>query len=98
MTRQVCPADVQPDQNETMDRIATGLITLVPFLGLIAIGWQSAKSGIPWYDPAAFVALYFLTALGVTVGFHRYFTHRSFSTTRPIRALLAILRSAAIEG
>jgi stearoyl-CoA desaturase (delta-9 desaturase) len=98
MPRQVGPADVQPVKNETMDRIATGLITLIPFLGLVAIGWQSAKGGIPWYDPAAFLVLYVLTGLGVTVGFHRYFTHRSFATNRPVRALLAIFGSAAIEG
>ena len=36
--------------------------------------------------------------LGVTVGFHRYLTHRSFETSRTMRALLAILGSAAIEG
>jgi stearoyl-CoA desaturase (Delta-9 desaturase) len=98
MPRQVGPADVQPVKNETMDRIATGLVTLIPFLGLVAIGWQSAKNGIPWYDPAAFLVLYVLTGFGVTVGFHRYFTHRSFATNRPIRALLAIFGSAAIEG
>jgi stearoyl-CoA desaturase (Delta-9 desaturase) len=98
MPRQVGPADVQPVKNETMDRVATGLITLIPFLGLVAIGWQSAKGGIPWYDPAAFLVLYVLTGLGVTVGFHRYFTHRSFATNRPVRALLAIFGSAAIEG
>jgi stearoyl-CoA desaturase (delta-9 desaturase) len=98
MQRQVGPADVQPVKNETLDRIATGLVTLIPFLGLVAIGWQSARGGIPWYDPAAFLVLYVLTGFGVTVGFHRYFTHRSFSTNRPLRALLAIFGSAAIEG
>jgi stearoyl-CoA desaturase (Delta-9 desaturase) len=98
MMREVGPADVQPVQNETIDRFVTGLITFIPFVGLGLIGWQSAKSGIHWYDVAAFVVLYGLTGLGVTVGFHRYFTHRSFSTNRPIRAVLGILGSAAIEG
>jgi stearoyl-CoA desaturase (Delta-9 desaturase) len=98
MTREVGPADVQPVQNETMDRIATGLVTFIPFVGLGLIAWQSAKSGIHWYDVAAFVVLYALTGLGVTVGFHRYFTHRSFSTNSPVRAVLGILGSAAIEG
>jgi stearoyl-CoA desaturase (delta-9 desaturase) len=36
--------------------------------------------------------------LGVTVGFHRHFTHRSFKTKQPVRATLAVLGSAAIEG
>jgi stearoyl-CoA desaturase (delta-9 desaturase) len=45
-----------------------------------------------------FVVLYVATALGVTVGFHRHFTHRSFKTTRPVRVVLAVLGSAAVEG
>ena len=98
MTRQVGPSDVQPVQNETLDRIATGVVTVVPVLGVAFVAWQSAKGGLHSYDLAAFAALYLLTGFGVTVGFHRYFTHRSFSTTRPIRALLGILGSAAIEG
>jgi stearoyl-CoA desaturase (Delta-9 desaturase) len=99
MTRELTAGDVQPVANETRDRIATGIVTGVPFLGLGVIAWQSIRGGgVYWWDIAAFVGLYALTALGVTVGFHRYFTHRSFSTTRPIRALLAILGSVAIEG
>ena len=41
---------------------------------------------------------YALTGLGITVGFHRLFTHRSFKTTRAVRALLAVLGSMAVEG
>src|ERR671936_2815233 len=98
MTRQVGPADVQPVRNETMDRIVTGLVTIVPVLGVGAVAWQSAVHALHWYDFAAFLVLYAVTGLGVTVGFHRYFTHRSFSTIRSIRAVLAIAGSAAIEG
>jgi stearoyl-CoA desaturase (delta-9 desaturase) len=42
--------------------------------------------------------MYVLTGLGVTVGFHRYLTHRSFATSRPVRATLGVLGSASIEG
>jgi stearoyl-CoA desaturase (delta-9 desaturase) len=45
-----------------------------------------------------FVIMYMLTGLGVTVGFHRYLTHRSFKTGKTVRATLGILGSAAIEG
>jgi stearoyl-CoA desaturase (delta-9 desaturase) len=41
---------------------------------------------------------YSLTGLGITVGFHRLLTHRSFKTSAPMRALFAVLGSAAIEG
>jgi stearoyl-CoA desaturase (delta-9 desaturase) len=42
--------------------------------------------------------MYVVTGLGITVGFHRLFTHRSFKTTNAVRAVLAVLGSAAIEG
>jgi stearoyl-CoA desaturase (Delta-9 desaturase) len=42
--------------------------------------------------------MYTLTGLGITVGFHRLFTHRSFKTGKAVRAILAALGSAAIEG
>jgi stearoyl-CoA desaturase (delta-9 desaturase) len=41
---------------------------------------------------------YLLTGLGVTVGFHRLFTHRSFQTSRPVRYVFAILGQMAVEG
>ncbi len=41
---------------------------------------------------------YSFTGLGITVGYHRLFTHRSFKTTRSVRALLAVLGSMAVEG
>ena len=37
--------------------------------------------------------MYTLTGLGITVGYHRLFTHRSFKTTRTVRVLLAVLGS-----
>jgi stearoyl-CoA desaturase (Delta-9 desaturase) len=39
-----------------------------------------------------------LTALGITVGYHRLFTHRSFETNRTVQFVLAILGSMAVEG
>ncbi len=36
--------------------------------------------------------------LGITVGYHRLFTHRSFKTTRTLRALFAVLGAMAVEG
>jgi stearoyl-CoA desaturase (Delta-9 desaturase) len=76
----------------------TGLVTLLPFLGILVAGWQSWNHLLHWHDLVVFGVLYVLTGLGVTVGFHRLLTHRSFSTTRGVRAVLAVLGSAAIEG
>ena len=90
--------DIEPVKNETADRIATGTITVLPFIALGIVGWQLWNDLLHWSDVAVFVIMYVLTAGGVTVGFHRYLTHRSFKTSKPVRAILAVLGTMAIEG
>ena len=90
--------DIEPCANETADRVATGLVTVVPFLALGVVVWQAWENLLHWHDFVVFGVVYVLTGLGITVGFHRYFTHRAFKTGRVIRGTLAILGTAAIEG
>jgi stearoyl-CoA desaturase (delta-9 desaturase) len=92
------PEDVEPVLNETRDRIITGAVTGVPFVALGVVCWQVWADLLGWSDVAVFLIMYVLTGLGVTVGFHRHLTHRSFATSRPVRAVLTVLGSAAIEG
>jgi stearoyl-CoA desaturase (Delta-9 desaturase) len=91
-------ADVQPVLNETRDRIITGIVTVTPFLALGIACWQTWSDLLHWRDVLVFGLMYIATGLGVTVGFHRLFTHRSFATSRPVRAVFGVLGSAAIEG
>src|ERR687892_1809002 len=91
-------SDVAPVAHETRDRVITATVTIVPFLGLGFACWQAWQGILHASDLSFFGILYLPTAIGITVGFHRLFTHRSFKTTRPMRALFAILGSAAIEG
>jgi stearoyl-CoA desaturase (delta-9 desaturase) len=90
--------DIEPVAHETLNRIITGTVTAVPFIALGLVGWQVWAEFLHWSDLAVFAILYLATALGVTVGFHRLFTHRSFATTRVMRGVFAALGSAAIEG
>jgi stearoyl-CoA desaturase (delta-9 desaturase) len=92
------PEDVEPCENETLDRILTGTVTIVPFLALGVVAWQVWARLLGWSDLVVFAAMYVSTGLGVTVGYHRLFTHRSFRTTPTVRAVLAVLGSAALEG
>jgi stearoyl-CoA desaturase (delta-9 desaturase) len=89
---------VQPVANETLDRIITGLVTGVPFVLLGLAGWQVWNEALNWHDLTVFAIVYVVTGLGVTVGFHRLLTHRSFKTSRALKGILAALGSAAIEG
>jgi stearoyl-CoA desaturase (Delta-9 desaturase) len=90
--------DVQPVANENLDRFLTGTVTVLPILALGVVGWQVWSELLGWHDLLVFAIMYVLTGLGVTVGFHRLFTHRSFKTTKGVRAVLAALGSMAIEG
>jgi stearoyl-CoA desaturase (Delta-9 desaturase) len=80
------------------DRTVTGLVTIVPFVLVGVAAWHAWNEFLGWHDLVVFAVTYVLTGLGVTVGFHRHLTHRSFETTKGVRAVLAALGSAAIEG
>jgi stearoyl-CoA desaturase (Delta-9 desaturase) len=90
--------DVEPVANERLDRFITALVTALPILALGFVAWQLWEKALHWSDLMIFVTFYLLCGLGVTVGFHRLFTHRSFSTTPWLRFTFAVLGSAAIEG
>ena len=71
---------------------------VTPFLGLIVAGtllWDGFLSG---RDVAIFALMYALTAVGVTVGFHRLLTHRAFRTRAWLRYTLAVLGSMSLQG
>jgi stearoyl-CoA desaturase (delta-9 desaturase) len=82
--------------------ISIKLLNLVavasPFVGFIGAvlllwGW-----GINWMYLAIFLGMLFPTALSITIGYHRLFTHRSFETIAPIKFILGVLGSMALEG
>jgi len=90
--------DVEPVANEKLDRTITAIVTAAPIAGLGFVAWRLWERALHWGDLIVFGLLYLLFGLGVTVGFHRLFTHRSFKTTRSVRFIFAVLGSAAIEG
>ena len=80
------------------EQVALALFILVPFAALIAAVPVAWGGWLGWTDVAIAVPMYFLTCGGVTVGFHRGFTHRSFKPNRPVKIALAVLGSMAIQG
>jgi stearoyl-CoA desaturase (delta-9 desaturase) len=90
--------EVQPVEHEALDRTITGLVTALPVLALVLVVWQAWNGLLQPSDLIVFVIVYLLTGLGVTVGFHRLLTHRSFKTGPVVRGILTTLGSAAIEG
>jgi stearoyl-CoA desaturase (delta-9 desaturase) len=89
---------IPPVEHETTDRIITGLLTFVPFALLFVAAWQTWNQALRPSDLIVFGIVYFLTGFGITIGFHRLLTHRSFKTYPWLRGVFAALGSAAIEG
>ncbi len=88
----------QPRRISLRLRVINFLAVTVPFVGLvtaIVLLWGVAFN---WVYLAILGLMYFVTAVGVTVGYHRFFTHRSFKTNRLMTAILAALGSMAVEG
>jgi stearoyl-CoA desaturase (delta-9 desaturase) len=81
-----------------VQRRVTLLFTLIPFVAVGLAMWQLWGFGIGALDLTLFLAFYAFTGLGITVGFHRLFTHRSFKAVRPLRVMLAVAGSMAVEG
>ena len=71
------------------------IIPFAAFVFAIVLLWNKAVDGT---DLAIMLTMYVLTALGVTVGYHRLFTHRSFQAKRPLQYVVAILGSMAAQG
>ncbi len=87
-----------PAAGSIVDRVANFAVTFVP-LALIAVAvWQSWGGLLVWEDLLIFFATLIPFGFGITVGFHRLFTHRAFKTTKTMRFVWAVLGSMALEG
>jgi stearoyl-CoA desaturase (delta-9 desaturase) len=71
---------------------------VIPFLALLAAVPVAWGGWLSWSDVAISLVCYGVSGLGVTVGFHRYFTHGSFKAKRWLRVTLAVAGSMAVEG
>ena len=75
--------------------LAAVALPFAAFLAAIVLLWNSAVSAT---DLAILAVMYVLTALGVTVGFHRLLTHRAFQVPKPLEYTFAVLVSMAVQG
>ncbi|UTI63775.1 acyl-CoA desaturase [Paraconexibacter antarcticus] len=92
------PPPSVPVANELSERVVRVLVLGLPPLALGVAGFLAWGGALHWQDLVVLAITYVLTGLGITVGFHRLFTHRSFKTPRALRVAFAILGSMAVEG
>src|SRR3954471_20538574 len=87
-----------PAAGSAIDRFANLAVTVVPLVLIGVAVWQSWGGLLVWQDIVIFFATLIPFGFGVTIGFHRLFTHRAFKTSAPMRLLWAVLGSMALEG
>jgi stearoyl-CoA desaturase (delta-9 desaturase) len=79
-------------------KVVTGVLVFGPLVGtLVALPLLWGRF-VDVTDLVLAAILYLIPCVGVTVGYHRLFTHRSFKANRPLRIALAIAGSLAVEG
>jgi len=98
-------AEIAHDPMPWPQRVAMLCTVILPFLGLLGaiyLLWHRTNGlfgyGIGWPEIIAMIVMYSIGGFGVTIGYHRLLTHRSFETSRTVRLLLAISGSVAAQG
>jgi stearoyl-CoA desaturase (Delta-9 desaturase) len=92
------PREASPEGASLTVQVVTFLAIIVPLLGVVAAPFFLWGWGFHWTDLGLLLGMYVLTALGITVGFHRLFVHHSFETYLWEKFIWAILGSMAIQG
>jgi stearoyl-CoA desaturase (Delta-9 desaturase) len=90
--------EIKDEPSTPFQRFLVGLFVGLPTLALIAaipLAWGWA---LGWHDIVICAVFYTISGLGITVGYHRYFTHGSFKAKTGLRVALAIAGSLAMEG
>ena len=86
------------ERTSLVSRLVTLVAVLVPPVGLVVAVAQLWAGTVHAVDVVLLVALYTAGGLGVTVGFHRLFSHRAFVAGPAVRAVLAVLGSITLQG
>ena len=87
----------RPERDVLASRLAYLTVGL-PTLGTVAAVAYAVYDGLWLSDVVLFAVMYLITALGVEAGLHRYFTHRSFEASEPVKVFLGVAGSMAAQG
>src|SRR4051812_28105124 len=101
MAEQAVAVDANAPWGERMgagDRVIVGIFVGIPFVAVIVSvvvlwGW-----GVTWHDLVIGAVMYVIAGHGITIGYHRLFTHKAFKAARPLKIALAVTGTMAVEG
>ena len=74
------------------------MVVAPPLLGTVFAIWLALRNGIGAVEVITLGLMYLICMLGITIGFHRYFAHKSFETSRFFSTVLAAMGSMAAES
>jgi stearoyl-CoA desaturase (delta-9 desaturase) len=88
----------QPERKSVLDQVMLVVFIVIPLLAVLAAVPVAWGGWLSWTDVTLTAVCYVIPAAGITIGYHRYFTHGSFKANRTLKVALAVAGSAAIEG
>ena len=81
-----------------VERTANLAGVVVPFVGTLVAIVMLWNRAVDWRDLLVLVVMYMVTAVGITVGFHRLLTHRAFASYPWVERTFAVLGSLSVQG
>ncbi|GAA3463719.1 acyl-CoA desaturase [Saccharothrix longispora] len=94
----LAPKPILDEPRTRTELLVIRLFLVIPFIALVAVVPLTWGWGLSWVDLALAAVFYTVSTLGVTVGYHRYFTHGAFKAKRGLRVALAIAGGLAAQG
>ena len=80
------------DDDRTIDPLR-----IAPFIFLHVACLGAFFTGVSWFAFLLMLLTYGIRVLGITVGYHRYFSHRAFRTSRPMQFILALMGATSVQ-
>ena len=92
------PDNLPPSRPNYVLVALTGVVVFGPLVALAGVLVRFWGHGVSLRDIVMAVVLYAIAGHGVTVGFHRLFTHRSFKANRPLKIVARAGRLVGVRG
>ncbi len=97
---------LEPDDSEVVEPLASReqkimmlMAVVFPFIGVMIAAVMLSQVGLASWEYIAMMLIgWCVTSLGITIGFHRLCTHKSFETYKWVRALWMAIGTMSIEG
>jgi stearoyl-CoA desaturase (delta-9 desaturase) len=89
---------VKQNQKGTYNWNMVVVLTLIPLIGVFGTGIYVYNQGVVWQEPLLLFILWFLSGMGITMGYHRLFSHKAYKTNVFVEWILMIFGSMALEN